>query len=96
MAKHYIELCEGLWREWLAESLDVSSFIESTFDLQAAPEPYVLFNAGLQPLIALLTNPGQTMPHQLRENVKEDGVSVRALEAVVSVVQGRWFAARPR
>ena len=74
MAEDYIELCETLWRDWLAESLDVSPFIESTFDLQAAPEPYVLFNAGLQPLIALLTNPGQTMPHQLRENVKEDGV----------------------
>jgi len=74
MANNYIDLCESLWRDWLGESLDVSSSIESTFDLQAAPEPYVLFNAGMQPVVFLLTNPGQTMSHQLQENVKKDDV----------------------
>ena len=28
--------------------------------------------------------------------LSQDGVSVRAFEVMVSVVQGRWFAARPR
>ena len=71
MAEDFIQLCETLWRDWLAESLDVSSFIDATFDMNAAPEPYVSFDAGRRPLIALTTNPGMTMPHQLRSHVQQ-------------------------
>ena len=35
MAEDFIQLCETLWRDWLAESLDVSSFIDATFDMNA-------------------------------------------------------------
>lgn len=71
MAEDFIQLCETLWRDWLAESLDVSSFVDATFDMNAAPEPYVSFDAGRRPLIALTTNPGMTMPHQLRSHVQQ-------------------------
>jgi len=71
MAEDFVQLCETLWQEWLAESLTVSPFVEATFDMNAAPEPYVSFNAGRRPLIALTTNPGQTMPHQLRSHVQQ-------------------------
>ena len=71
MAEDFIQLCETLWRDWLEESLDVSPFVDATFDMNAAPEPYVSFNAGRRPLIALTTNPGQTMPHQLRSHVQQ-------------------------
>ena len=72
MAEDFIQLCETLWRDWRAESLDVSLFIDATFDMNAAPEPYVSFDAGRRPLIALTTNPGMTMPHQLRSHVQQE------------------------
>ena len=66
MDDDFIELCEALWREWLAHSLEVSPFVTSTFDMNATPEPYLSFNVGQQPLIALTTNPGATMAIQAR------------------------------
>ena len=46
MTEDFIPLCETLWQDWLADSLTVSPFVEATFDMNAAPEPYVSFNAG--------------------------------------------------
>ena len=69
MDTDFIKLCETLWREWLALSLEVSPFVTATFDLNATPEPYLSFNAGQQPLVALTTNPGATMAVQVREAV---------------------------
>ena len=66
MGDDLIELCEALWREWLARSLEVSPLVTSTFDMNATPEPYLSFNVGQQPLIALTTNPGATMAIQAR------------------------------
>lgn len=81
MAEDFIQLCETLWRDWLEESLDVSPFVDATFDMNAAPEPYVSFNAGRRPLIALTTNPGMTMPHQLRSHVQQgDGLLNRGMD----------------
>ncbi len=69
MSSEYFEYCEQLWCDWLSESLDLSSFVRETFDMDAAPEPYLSFNAGSRPLVALTTNPGATMPHQRRAAV---------------------------
>jgi hypothetical protein len=71
MTEEFIPLCETLWQDWLADSLSVSPFVHATFDMNAAPEPYISFDAGRRPLIALTTNPGQTMPHQLRSHVQQ-------------------------
>lgn len=62
--------CESLWREWLDGTLDTPEFVRTTFNLDAAPEPYISFDAGEEPLVALTTNPGATMPHQRRDAVQ--------------------------
>jgi len=65
--KAYIAFCEEeLWRPWKAKALDVPR----PFDHEAMPEPYLLFDAGKKPLIALTTNPGNTMDHQLHSALK--------------------------
>jgi hypothetical protein len=43
------------------------------FNLEAAPEPYVDFGAGTNPLVELLTNPGYVLPEQLRGTVESGG-----------------------
>jgi hypothetical protein len=70
MADGFIVFCEELWCSWLVRDLRVSSFVHERFDLDAAPEPYVSYSAGQRPLVALLTNPGATMPHQRRKAVE--------------------------
>ena len=70
MAQDFVELCETLWRDWLAGVLKVSPFVDATFDTEAAPEPYISFHAGERSLVALTTNPGATMAHQLRRTVQ--------------------------
>lgn len=70
MAEAFVPFCEMLWRGWLQGTLDLPSFVRSTFDLEAAPEPYLAFGAGAEPLLALTTNPGATMDHQRRAAVQ--------------------------
>lgn len=43
--------------------------VRSRFDLGAAPEPYLPFNPGSNPLVVVTTNPGATMPHQRRDHI---------------------------
>lgn len=68
---------EKLWADWLAGSLDVPPPMTSVFDLDAAPEPYVAYDAGSRPLVALLTNPGRPMKHQLRTTIEADRSLIR-------------------
>jgi len=60
---------EQLWRSWLDGKLSLSDALAERFDLDAAPEPYLCFEAGERPLVALTTNPGGTLPFQRREAV---------------------------
>lgn len=62
----YFSFCESLWQAWLKGDLEAPPIIERTFNLQAAPEPYLSFGAGPRALVAVTTNPGATMPHQVR------------------------------
>src|SRR5678816_3859359 len=71
MLDSYLSFCETLWRSWLDGTLRRSSFLERTFDLDAAPEPYLAFDAGTRPLVALTTNPGATMDFQRRRTVQK-------------------------
>jgi hypothetical protein len=71
MPEDFISFCESLWQDWLADRLDISPFVRRTFDLDAAPEPYVIFESGQKPLYELLTNPGYTMGHQRRATVQD-------------------------
>ena len=57
---------EQLWRSWLDGELSLSAALTQRFDLEAAPEPYLRFEAGDRPLVALTTNPGGTLPFQRR------------------------------
>ena len=70
MSEDFIGFCESVWRDWLADALDYSSFVRARFDINAAPEPYISFGAGRRPLLALTTNPGATMWHQRRAAVQ--------------------------
>jgi hypothetical protein len=65
----YLSFCAALWRSWLRGNLEVPAAVRSMFDLDAAPEPYLPFSAGPHPLVVLTTNPGATMPHQLRDAI---------------------------
>jgi len=69
MAEDYIAFCERLWRDWQDDKV-AASLLPKVFCVDAAPEPYISFDAGAEPLIALTTNPGATMPHQLRAAVR--------------------------
>src|SRR5690349_3636766 len=68
---NYLSFCESLWRDWLKGTPEVSPFVRSRFDLDAAPEPYLQFQSQESPLVALTTNPGATMPHQMRKNIQK-------------------------
>jgi hypothetical protein len=65
----YLELCERWWQSWLAGEARASAQIRARYDLDAAPEPYIPFKPGENPLVVLTTNPGATMPHQLRDRI---------------------------
>ncbi|MGC4003139.1 MAG: hypothetical protein QM811_08385 [Pirellulales bacterium] len=51
------EYCEALWQNWLAFKPDVPAFVQANFDLDAAPEPYLTFDDGRNPLVALRQTP---------------------------------------
>ena len=66
----YLRFCEQLWRTWLDRTIQLPRALHRTFNLEAAPEPYIPFRAGLRPLVALTTNPGWVMGHQERAAVE--------------------------
>jgi hypothetical protein len=67
----YGEVCEKLWRDWLAKRFCASPYLNQAFDLSAAPEPYLSFDAGASPLVVLTTNPGGVLPFQRHETIAE-------------------------
>ncbi len=95
MKTDFCRYCEDLWTDWLDERLQVSSAISDRFDLSAAPEPYLKFDAGKRPLVALLTNPGQPMPHQKRNAVQRgNGPLSRDMKyAKAAASLGRYYRA---
>lgn len=66
----YLQFCDQLWRDWLDGKIQVPDMMYRMFELDAAPEPYIPFRAGLRPLVALTTNPGWVMSHQTRAAVE--------------------------
>jgi hypothetical protein len=66
----YGEHCEQLWQGWLSRTMEVPTSLHTTFDLEAAPEPYVDFSAGANPPVELLTNPGYVLPEQRRGSIE--------------------------
>ncbi len=70
LATDYESFCEELWRSWLDETLELSPFLRAEFDVGSAPEPWLPFDAGAVPLVALTTNPGASMPHQHRDAIR--------------------------
>ena len=93
MPESFMAFCESLWRDWLAGTLEISPFVRATFDLDAAPEPYLCFSAGARPLVALTTNPGATMRHQRRAAVQMDGgpLSTSATYSIAARALGDFY-----
>ena len=67
----YLALCERLWNDWMHGRVQLERDLQDLFDLEHAPEPYIVFGEGSDPLYALLTNPGQPMPHQHRSELSD-------------------------
>ena len=65
----YGSFCDRLWLDWLADRLPPSAFGGGAFDPKSAPEPWIEFRAGSDPLVAVTTNPGGSMEHQSHEAV---------------------------
>jgi hypothetical protein len=70
MTDPYLSFCEALWDRWRHGQLEVPPAVRVAFDLDASPEPYISFNAGVDPLVVLTTNPGGTMDHQRKETIQ--------------------------
>lgn len=67
----FLEHAEGLWREWLGGPPEVAPGLAPLFEHEACPEPYLDFEAGINPLVVVTTNPGAAMPHQMRAAILE-------------------------
>ena len=72
MHSTYHSYCEELYKDWLAQKLKVSKEVESTFVMNALPEPYLTYETGEDTLYFLATNPGQVNDFQKHENIVSD------------------------
>lgn len=75
MTDDFKAFCERLWSSWLAGTLQLTPAFARRFDVDAAPEPYLPFDVGSNPLVAFTTNPGDSLPFQRRPAVL-DGASI--------------------
>jgi hypothetical protein len=79
--------CEQLWQSWLRRTMDVPSSLHTMFDLEAAPEPYVNFGAGANPLVELLTNPGYVLPEQTRGVIESGAGPIKSVMDYATVAK---------
>lgn len=64
----YFNFCQDLYSNWNNCTLNYDPALESFFDLNALPEPYLSFKSLENPLYFLTTNPGGVMEFQKRDN----------------------------
>jgi hypothetical protein len=76
LSNQFTDFCELLWASWLSGTLNLRPALAHRFDISAAPEPYLSFDAGSWPLIALTTNPGGMLPFQQRQAILTDASPV--------------------
>ncbi len=69
LVTEYQQACEQLWTNWRSGRCVVSSSVANRFQLDYAPEPYLKFGKGTDPLCILTTNPGAGMECQHRDNI---------------------------
>jgi hypothetical protein len=80
MPDRFTDFCDRkLWRAWLNGALEVSPLVRQTFELSAAPEPYLRFGSGDEQLTVLTTNPGRVEKHQLLQTVFDASDDARPL-----------------
>jgi hypothetical protein len=74
MTDDFFAYCDVLWRNWLDGQLpEPHPFVQKWFDLDAAPEPYLIHKVGDRPLVGLLTNPGPMLDVQARAAILRGG-----------------------
>lgn len=66
----YYAYVEQLWCEWLDGRLADCDELRDRFQLDYAPEPYINFDTGNEPLNVLLTNPGKGLAIQHRNRIR--------------------------
>lgn len=94
MGERFLTYCDDVWSQWLAGELDFGSFACVPFETGVAPEPYVRYRAGDDPLVVLLTNPGGPMKIQERGFIKSDlaqPVNSKMSWAEASVAFGKHY-----
>ena len=94
MRERFLMYCEEVWSQWLAGELDFGSFVAAPFETTVAPEPYVRYKSGDDPLVVLLTNPGGPMKFQQLGYIKRDSarpVNSKMSWAEASVALGKHY-----
>jgi hypothetical protein len=74
----YFTFCQELYEKWFNNKLE-DWCLHEFFELDAMPEPYLLFGKVDDPLYFLTTNPGQVLDFQLRRSGEKD-YSIRSRE----------------
>jgi hypothetical protein len=68
----YFDYCEKMWSKWISSDVHNSGFMETTFQIDHCPEPYLFFSSNAPgQLHFLTTNPGAGMPHQHFEQINQ-------------------------
>lgn len=93
MNRDYAELCERMWQRWLAGEIEPSTEVQRHFDVDAVPEPYLIFGDTSDPLVVVTTNPGATMEHQRRDTILhgDSPVTPRMRYSDVAREMARWY-----
>jgi hypothetical protein len=91
MAKHFFSLCDEIWADWLGGKHPSMAEEGIAVDFNAIPEPYFWLSSGGRPLVALLTNPGQSMPHQARSRICGTTYSVPARYEPFAIALGHLY-----
>lgn len=88
MFGEYGSFCDQMWGDWLAGRIPASVFSEGRFNLESAPEPWLEFKSGKEPLVAVTTNPGCSMEFQSRNAITSGLSPIRPIPLYRDATEG--------
>ena len=94
MNTSFREYCEKLWRQWIERSIIFSPYIQSEFQTEYLPEPYLNFKAGKNPLYVFTTNPGAGMDVQYFDNIVSGKSIISEKQSYESIAEalGQYYS----
>lgn len=89
----YFQYCEKLLQDWRESNIKLTEGLDTVFQLDHLPEPYLRFGDPSRTLILLTTNPGPGMPHQHRDEILAgtSPVSATAPYGSIAAALGGWY-----